>query len=95
MNNLPDDVIQQIYLYKHNLEFVNVVDQLLQAKINVQFNFSLKQCRIICYVKNTIKFVSLNVNDLNATPTQLLNVIKYYKRNTYFIYLFSLYYIQS
>ena len=80
MNNLPDDVIQQIYFYKHNLEYVNVMDQLLQAKINVYFNISLKQSRIMCYVKNNIKYLSLNVTELHVTPAQLLNTIKYYKK---------------
>ncbi len=80
MNNLPDDVIQQIYFYKHNMEYVNVMDQLLQAKINVYFNISLKQSRIMCYVKNNIKYLSLDVNNINVTPKQLLNTIKYYKK---------------
>ena len=38
MNNLPDDVIQQIHLYKHNMEYVAVTDELLQAKINVYYD---------------------------------------------------------
>ena len=80
MNNLPDDVIKQIYLYKHNLEYSAVMDQLLQAKINVYFNIGLKQSLIMCYVKNNIKYLSLDVKQLNVTAAQLLNVIKYYKK---------------
>ena len=80
MNNLPDDVIQHIYLYKHNLEYVNVMNQLLQAKIHVYFNISLEQCRVMYFVTNHIKHLSLNVNELNVTPTQLLYTIKYYQR---------------
>ena len=80
MNNLPDDVIQQIYFYKHNLEYVNVMDQLLQAKINVYYNFSLIQCRVMYFVKNNIKYLTLDVDNINVTPKQLLNVIKYYKK---------------
>ena len=51
MNNLPDNVIQQVYDHKHNLEFVNAMDQLLQESTNVYFSFSFKQCRIMCYVQ--------------------------------------------
>ena len=47
MNHLPDDVIRQIYCYKHNLEYVNVMDQLLQAQINVDFNFGQNQFIIV------------------------------------------------
>ena len=80
MNNLPDDVIQQIYLYKHNLEYIPVMDQLLQAKVNVYFNISLTQCRVMYFIKNNIKYLSLDTSDLNVTSAQLLNVIKYYKK---------------
>ena len=80
METLPDDVIQQIYLYKHNLEYTYVMDQLLQAKINVYFNISLTQCRVMYFIKNNIKYLSLDTSDLNVTSAQLLNVIKYYKK---------------
>ena len=55
MNNLPDDVIQQIYTYKHNLEYVNAINQLFQTKINVYVNVSLKQSIIMGYAHNHIK----------------------------------------
>ena len=80
MNNLPDDVIQQIFFYKHNLEYSAVMDQLLQANINAYFNIGLKQSLIMCYVKNNIKYLSLDVKELNVTSRQLLNTIKYYKQ---------------
>ena len=76
MNNSPDDVIQQIYFYKHNLEYSNVTDQVLQATINVYFNCSLQQCRVMYFIKTNIKCLSLDVSNISVTPTQLLNVIK-------------------
>ena len=60
MDKLPDDVIQQIYFYKHNMEYVNVMNELLQAKINVYYNFSLSQCRVMCFIKDNIKYLSLD-----------------------------------
>ena len=83
MNNLPDDVIQQIYFYQHNLEFVEVMNQLLREQINVYFNISSTQCRVMYFVKHNIEYLSLNVNELNATPTHILYTIQYY--NTYFL----------
>ena len=80
MELLPDDVTQQIYFYKHNMEYTPVMDQLLQAKINVYYNFSLIQCRVMYFVKNNIKYLTLDVDNINVTPKQLLNVIKYYKK---------------
>ena len=80
MNNLPDDVIQQIFLYKHNMEYVKVMEQLLQAKINVYHNFSLAQCRVTFFVKNNIKHLTLDVSNISVSSKQLLNVIKNYKK---------------
>ena len=80
MNNLPDDVMQQIYFYKHNMEYVNVMNELLQAKINVYYNLSLLQCRVMYFVKNNIKYLTLDVNNINVSSKQILNVIKNYKK---------------
>ena len=80
MNSLPDDVIQQIYFYKHNMEYVNVTDQLLQAKINVYYNLDLLQCRVMYFVKNNIKYLTLDVSNINVSSKQILNVIKNYKK---------------
>ena len=73
-----------IYLYEHNLEYVNVMDQLLQAKTNVYLNFSLTQCRVMCFVTNHVKHWSLNLHNICVTPTRVSNVVKYY--NTSFSY---------
>ena len=62
------------------MEYTPVMDQLLQAKINVYYNFSLIQCRVMYFVKNNIKYLTLDVDNINVTPKQLLNVIKYYKK---------------
>jgi len=80
MNNLPDDVIQQIYFYKHNMEYINVMNKLLQAKINVYYNLDLLQCRVMYFVKNNIKYLTLDVNNINVSSKQILNVIKNYKK---------------
>ena len=89
MNNLPDNVIQQIFEYRHNMQYVNVMRQLLQAKINVYYNLDLLQCRVMYFVKNNIKYLTLDVNNTNVSPKQLLNVIKHYKKtiNYYFFFI--------
>ena len=92
MNKLPDDVTQQIYFYKHNMEYINVMNELLQAKINVYYNFSLAQCRVMCFIKNNIKYLSLDVSNISVTSKQLLNVIKYYKNNLINIFIFIIFF---
>ena len=79
-NKLPNDVEHLIYYYKHNLEFVEVMNELLQVKINVFYNISLKASRIMCYIINNKKYLSTNVDDLNVSSSQLLNTIKLNKK---------------
>ena len=62
------------------MEYVNVMNELLQAKINVYYNFSLSQCRVMCFIKDNIKYLSLDVSNINVSSKQLLNVIKNYKK---------------
>ena len=80
MNNLPENVIQQIFEYSHNMQYVNVMRQLLQAKINVYYNLDLLQCRVMYFVKKNIKYLTLDVNNINVSSKQILNVIKNYKK---------------
>ena len=80
MDKLPNDVLQEIYFHKHNMEYVNVMNELLQAKINVYYNFSLAQRRVMYVIKNNIKYLSLDCSNINVTSKQLLNVIKNYKK---------------
>jgi len=56
------------------------MNELLQAKINVFYDISLKQSRIMCYVINNKKYSSTNVNDLKVSSSQLLNTIKLNKK---------------
>ena len=57
------------------MEYINVMNELLQAKINVYYNFSLAQCRVMYFIKNNIKYLSLDCSNINVTSKQLLNVI--------------------
>ena len=52
MNNLPNDVIQTIYFYEHKLEFVEVMNQLLQAKNESVFQFEFEAMQVYVFCKN-------------------------------------------
>ena len=38
MNKLPDDVLGKIYKFKHEIEFSNVLNELIQHKISCRYN---------------------------------------------------------
>ena len=52
MNSLPDDILNKIYEYKHNLEYTNVLDELTQIRINCRYMFSLSFVKSATYLSH-------------------------------------------
>ena len=42
MDKIPDNILDTICLYKHQLEMNIVLNELVQTRINCRFSFSLK-----------------------------------------------------
>ena len=73
MNKLSDDILNDIYCMKHNLEYVSVLDELLQAKLNVRYHMTLQQSRFMCFIgQDNIKRLCLDLSALKVKPHQLL-----------------------
>ncbi len=49
MDTLPDDLIDKIYLYKHNLEYARVMRSIVEFQLN-----RLKRLPIMCEKSNSI-----------------------------------------
>ena len=72
--NLPYEVLYTIYKYKHQLEYVNVMDELKKMQLNVFLNIDLNLANML-YLNHEIFLVKcVNVNNLNITSTQILNI---------------------
>ena len=41
MNKLPDDVLDTIYKFKHQIEYAKVMDEIIQHKINCKYNVTI------------------------------------------------------
>jgi hypothetical protein len=76
MENLSDDVLLKIYKFKHNLEFHDVMEELLQFKLYCHFRISLKQARQMVFVHNLLKIQSVDLSALSASSKDILNQIK-------------------
>ena len=77
MNKLPSDVLNQIYKYKHELEFNCVMDELLQKRINCLYNFSLSAVRKMYYRTKGGQFVTcLPIDSIDVYSSEILRVIK-------------------
>ena len=63
MNNLPEPIIDNIYRYKHQLEFKPVLDELIDQKIDTMY---LTRRALLRYLKNhinEIEWVILNTSE--------------------------------
>ena len=63
MNSLPEPIIDNIYRYKHQLEFKPVLDELIDQKIDTMY---LTRRALLRYLKNhinEIEWVILNNNN--------------------------------
>ena len=77
MNTLPDNVIDIIYEYKHNLEYTNVLDELTQLRINCRFLFSLNFVKTSRYLSHDkILKACINLKNLHVESYELLDVLR-------------------
>ena len=63
MNSLPEPIINNIYKYKHQLEFKPVLDELIDQKIDTMY---LTRRALLRYLKNhinEIEWVILNTSE--------------------------------
>ena len=63
MNSLPETIIDNIYRYKHQLEFRHVLDELIDQKIDTMY---LTRRALLRYLKNhinEIEWVILNTSE--------------------------------
>ena len=77
MNRLPEDVLDTIYKYKHQIEFKNVLNELIQHKINCRFNVTIGMLTYMFYVNEVgVRTPSVDVSDIEVYGFELLGRIK-------------------
>ena len=55
VEHLSEDVILNIYRFKHQLEFHEVLEQLVEYKLHCHFTISLRQAREMHYIWQCLK----------------------------------------
>ena len=77
MNNLPDNIIDIICKYKHNLEYTNVMSELIQHKIHCKYNVTIEMLKYMFYVnQDGFKIACLDVTSINVFAYEFLNEIQ-------------------
>ena len=78
MNKLPDDILDLIYKYKHNLQFSDVMEELLEKRLQCRFNVTLDMCRKMRYLNHEGVFVKcINIDKIDVVAKEIFNIIKF------------------
>jgi hypothetical protein len=77
MNLIPGDVLDKIFKYKHELEFKDVLKELIQNKINCRYNISIGMLTYMFYLNDEgIRIPTISVNDIDVFSFEILNRIR-------------------
>ena len=63
MNNLPEPIVNNIYRYKHQLEFKAVLDELIDNNIDTMYLTRRALLRYLTNHINEIEWVILNTSE--------------------------------
>ena len=77
MDKIPDDILNTIYLYKHQLEFIYVMNELTQTRINCRYTFSLNFIKTSRYLDHDKVFRSVcDINNIHVESHEILDVLR-------------------
>ena len=77
MNRLPEDVLDTVYKYKHQIEMSNVLNELIQHKINCRFNVTIDMLTYMFYNDSDgVRVYSVDVSTIDVFGFEILNRIR-------------------
>ena len=84
MDYLPDEVIDKIYRYKHQLEYKSVMNELILHRLNTAFNMTLDMVEMMLYYDhNGCARKVINIDNIDCFAHEILAVILNRKHNLY------------
>ena len=84
MDYLPEEVIDKIYRYKHQLEYKSVMNELLLSRLNTAFNLTLDMVEMMLYYDhNGCARKVVNIDCIDCFAHEILAVIFNKKHNLY------------
>ena len=82
MNSLPDDILNKIFKYKHQLEFKDILNELTQIRINCRYMFSLSFVKSATYLSHHNKVKPcIDINNIDVKAYEILDLINSNKFN--------------
>ena len=87
MDYMPEEVIDKIYRYKHQLEYKSVMNELILHRLNTAFNMTLDMVEMMLYYDhNGCARKVVNIDNIDCFAHEILAVILNRKHNLYNIY---------
>ena len=75
--NIPEDVINIIYLYKHQIELKDVLNELIQHKINCRYNVTIGMLKYMFYLnEDGFRIPSIDVSSIEVFAFEILDKIR-------------------
>ena len=75
--NLPDDILDTIYKYKHQIEMSNVLKELIEHKISCRFNVTIDMLTYMFYYNSDgVRIATIDVSAIDVFGFEILNRIK-------------------
>ena len=76
MDKLSEDILNEIFYLKHNLEYRKCVEELIGLRIKTFINLTYEEVRGMIYIHENMKRFSLNYNKIDCSCYQILKLIK-------------------
>ena len=76
MSLLSEDILNEIFYLKHNIEFRAVVEQLIDLRIKTFINLTYTEIKGMIYLHKNMKVFSLNYHNIDCSCYQILKLIK-------------------
>ena len=87
MDYMPEEVIDKIYRYKHQLEYKSVMNELILHRLNTAFNMTLDMVEMMLYYDhNGCARKVINIDNIDCFAHEILAVILNRKHNVYIDY---------
>ena len=77
MNRLPEDVLDKIFKYKHELEYAKVMEDLIQHKIDCRYNVTIGVLTYMLYLNEEgVQIPSIELSDIEVFSFEILSRIR-------------------
>ena len=84
MDRLTEELSNHIFNMKHNLEYRNVIEELINLRIRIKSadsRFTYYEVKGMIYIHEGVIYPSLNYNNMNCSCYKILELINSCNRN--------------